>query len=85
MYRALENKDFHDGGVHAFLCYYKNDSSTCTQVNELNPASMAILYAINVIRQQSDYVTGVKDRWWASNRIMLEFDWTVHNSEWRAV
>ena len=51
----------------------------------VNPASMAILYAINAIRQQSDYVTGVKDRWWASNRITLEFDWTVHDSGWRAV
>ena len=37
----------------------------------------------SLIRQWSDYVIGVKDRSWASNWIMLEFDWTVHNSEWR--
>ena len=30
--------------------------------------------------QRSDYVTGVKDRCWASNWIMLEFDRIVHNS-----
>ena len=44
------------------------------------------MYTEDLIRQWSDYVTGVKDHHWASNRITLEFDWTVHkivhNSEW---
>ena len=38
-----------------------------------------IEYEKKTIRQGSDYVTGVKDRRWASNRITLEFDLTVQD------
>ena len=40
------------------------------------------------IHQRSDYVTNVKDHRWASNRITLEFEWTVQGCtlrEWRVV
>ena len=37
------------------------------------------------VRWFTSKVTRVKDRRWVSNWITLEFEWTVHNSEWWVV
>ena len=48
-------------------------------LGEIQSRLVICKYFLFTIRQRSDYVTWVKDRRWASNRITLEFDWTVQD------